>query len=311
MPVEMAVPKVNNKMLEELEDMGFPKARAIRALHYSGNSSIEASINWMIDHENDADIDQIPLIAVDIDVETPQPFHITELMKMKAQELRDQARKMEEEEEKKLERHRDGERIRASKDLTEAKRTTEESERKRHLALRNAEKEEEKRARKKILQKLEQDKVERRFGVVLPSERPAALKPSMPFLQGKKDSLPVKSGTKAEHMRECLRSIKRSYLDDDARVRRAFQTLLIYVGNVAKNPDEEKFRKIRLGNPLFQDRVGNLRGGVEFLELCGFERMGGEFLYLPRDKVDEAILNTAGFELKSAATNPFFGLLGV
>ncbi|KAG2711978.1 hypothetical protein I3760_04G103800 [Carya illinoinensis] len=283
MPVEMAVPKVNNKMLEELEDMGFPKARAIRALHYSGNSSIEASINWMIDHENDADIDQIPLIAVDIDVETPQPFHITELMKMKAQELRDQARKMEEEEEKKLERHRDGERIRASKDLTEAKRTTEESERKRHLALRNAEKEEEKRARKKILQKLEQDK----------------------------DSLPVKSGTKAEHMRECLRSIKRSYLDDDARVRRAFQTLLIYVGNVAKNPDEEKFRKIRLGNPLFQDRVGNLRGGVEFLELCGFERMGGEFLYLPRDKVDEAILNTAGFELKSAATNPFFGLLGV
>lgn len=36
MPVEMAVPNVNNKMLEELEDMGFPKARAIRALHYSG-----------------------------------------------------------------------------------------------------------------------------------------------------------------------------------------------------------------------------------------------------------------------------------
>ncbi|XP_041008786.1 UBX domain-containing protein 1-like isoform X2 [Juglans microcarpa x Juglans regia] len=262
MPVEMAVPKVNNKMLEELEDMGFPKARAIRALHYSGNSSIEASVNWMIDHENDADIDQIPLIAVDIDVETPQPFHITELMKMKAQELRDRAHKMkEEEEEKKLERHRERERIRASKDLNEAKRTTEESERKRYLALRKAEKEEEKRARKKILQKLEQDKVERGFRVGLPSERPEALKPSMPILQGKKASLPVKSPTKVEHMRECLRSIKRSYLDDDARVRRAFQTLLIYVGNVAKHPDEEKFRKIRLGNPLFQ--------GWEFERRCG------------------------------------------
>lgn len=36
MPVEMAVPKVNKKMLEDLEDMGFPKARAIRALHFSG-----------------------------------------------------------------------------------------------------------------------------------------------------------------------------------------------------------------------------------------------------------------------------------
>lgn len=40
--------------------------------------------------------------------------------------------------------------------------------------------------------------------------------------------------------------------EDDARVKRAFQTLLIYVGNIVKNPNEEKYRKIRLGNPLFQ-----------------------------------------------------------
>lgn len=32
----MAVPEVSKKLLEELEDMGFPKARATRALHYSG-----------------------------------------------------------------------------------------------------------------------------------------------------------------------------------------------------------------------------------------------------------------------------------
>jgi len=32
----MAVPEVNKKLLEELEDMGFPRARATRALHYSG-----------------------------------------------------------------------------------------------------------------------------------------------------------------------------------------------------------------------------------------------------------------------------------
>lgn len=40
--------------------------------------------------------------------------------------------------------------------------------------------------------------------------------------------------------------------DDDARVKRAFQTLLTYVGNVARNPDEEKFRRIRLTNQTFQ-----------------------------------------------------------
>ncbi|XP_041005058.1 uncharacterized protein LOC121250157 isoform X2 [Juglans microcarpa x Juglans regia] len=200
------------------------------------------------------------------------------------------------------------ERIRASKDLTETKQLAEENERKRYLALRKAEKEEEKRARDKVLRKLEQDKV-RRYHLGLPPERPAALKPSTPLFQEKRlqTLLPVKSVTKAEHMKECLRTIKHNHQDDGARVRRAFQTLLIYIRNVAKNPDEEKFRKIRLSNLLFQDRVGNLRGGVEFLELCGFERTGGEeYLYLPRD---EAVLNTVGFELKSAMTNPFFGVL--
>lgn len=43
--------------------------------------------------------------------------------------------------------------------------------------------------------------------------------------------------------------------DDDAKVKRAFQTLLTYIGNVAKNPDEEKFRKIRLSNATFQVKI--------------------------------------------------------
>lgn len=59
-----------------------------------------------------------------------------------------------------------------------------------------------------------------------------------------------------------------------------------------------------------QSRVGSLEGGVEFLELCGFEKIdGGKFLFLPRDKVDLAVLNLAGTRLESALTNPFFGLL--
>jgi len=53
-----------------------------------------------------------------------------------------------------------------------------------------------------------------------------------------------------------------------------------------------------------------LKGGIEFLEICGFEKIdGGEFLFLPRDKVEMAILNSAGSELDSAIKNPFFGVL--
>lgn len=33
---EMVVPEIDKKLLEELESMGFPTARATRALHFSG-----------------------------------------------------------------------------------------------------------------------------------------------------------------------------------------------------------------------------------------------------------------------------------
>ncbi|KAF3630078.1 hypothetical protein FXO38_18447 [Capsicum annuum] len=42
--------------------------------------------------------------------------------------------------------------------------------------------------------------------------------------------------------------------DDDANVKTAFNTLLTYAKIVATNPNEEKFRKIRLSNAAFQIR---------------------------------------------------------
>lgn len=290
---ELSVLEANQRLLKELEVMGFPRIQAAKALHCSGNTDIEAAINWIVDHENEPSIDPMPLIAVNIDIDSPQPIQTTEEMQIKAQELRNQARKEKEDEEKRLEREREKERIRAGKEIHEAKRIAEDNERKRYLALRKAEKEEEKRAREKVRQKLEADKDERRRMLGLPS-----------------NYVSVASVSKVEKLRECLRSLKRSHKDDDARVKRAFQTLLVYVGNVAQNPDREKFRKIRIGNPLFQNRVGRLIGGIEFLELCGFERIEEDkFLFLPRDKVDLAVLNSAGLEIKSAMSNPFFGLL--
>lgn len=53
-----------------------------------------------------------------------------------------------------------------------------------------------------------------------------------------------------------------------------------------------------------------MTGGVEFLEACGFEKIeGDEFLTLPKEKVDLAVINSAGTELTSAINNPFFGVL--
>ncbi|KAL6634427.1 hypothetical protein ACP70R_027098 [Stipagrostis hirtigluma subsp. patula] len=308
---EMVVPEVNKEMLTDLEGMGFSTARATRALHFSSNSTIEGAINWLSEHQEDPDIDEMPLVPANTKTEADKPSLTPEEMKLKAQELRERARKKKEEEERRMEREREKERIRIGKELLEAKRIEEANERKRMIELRRLEKEEEKRAREKIRQKLEEDKAERRRKLGLPPEDPAAAKPSAPPpVEEKKSALPVRPATKAERMRDCLRNLKQQNKDDDAKVKRAFQTLLTYIGNVAKNPDEEKFRKIRLSNATFQERVGNLHGAIEFLQLCGFEKLeDNEFLFLARDKVDKAVLNTAGAELNSAITNPFFGVL--
>ncbi|XP_034689971.1 UBX domain-containing protein 1-like isoform X2 [Vitis riparia] len=264
----MAVPEVNKELLGELEAMGFPVARATRALHFSGNDSLAAAVSWIIDHENDPDIDQMPSITVDIGIESPKPFQISEEMKKKAQELRNRARRRQEEEEKKREREREKNRIRAGKELLEAKRIDEENERKRMLAYWESEKEEQKRAREKLLKKLMEDKAERRSKLGLPPENPASVKTSLPVVL-EKNSLFTKLDTKAEPLRECLRFLKKSH----------------------------------------KERVGSLTGGIEFLELCGFERTeDGEFLFLPQEKVDMAVLNSAGSVLNSAMTNPFFGV---
>ncbi|KAK7256079.1 hypothetical protein RIF29_29513 [Crotalaria pallida] len=305
---EMAAPKVNEMLLEDLEAMGFPQARAVRALYYSGNTSLEEAINWIIDHESDADIDEMPLVDVDIDIESTQPFPFTEEMRIKAQKLREQMCPGKEDEEKMLEKEREKERIQAGKKLMEAKRIAQENERKRYLALKETEKEEERKARQKVLQKLEQDKLNRRSSHGRPPDVHATVRSSATAVQEKKGLKSVYTTTKVDHLRECLRSLKRSHQGEHARVRRAFETLLIYVGNVAKNPNEEKYRKIRLSNPLFQERVGSLKESVGFLELCGFEKRG-DFFYLPREKVDIALLNSAGFVLNSALTNPYFGVL--
>ena len=49
------------------------------------------------------------------------------------------------------------------------------------------------------------------------------------------------------------------------------QTMMKLVGNVATNPQAEKFRTIKLTNPAIHQRVGTFNGAIDFLELAGFK----------------------------------------
>jgi hypothetical protein len=68
----------------------------------------------------------------------------------------------------------------------------------------------------------------------LPAEDPNKVKTPPPAVEEIKVSLPVRLATKTEQMRNCLHSLKQSHKENDAKVKRAFQTLLTYIGNVAK-----------------------------------------------------------------------------
>lgn len=59
----------------------------------------------------------------------------------------------------------------------------------------------------------------------------------------------------------------------DEAFKTAAGTLLKYIGNVVRAPDEDKFRNINLGNAAFQSRVGSVPGAVDFLKVVGFQVM--------------------------------------
>ncbi|KAM3327136.1 UBX domain-containing protein 6 [Capsicum chacoense] len=119
------------------------------------------------------------------------------------------------------------------------------------------------------------------------------------ILQARRRQL-LRMPSKAGQMKECLETIKQNHKDDEAKVKAACSVLRRFVENVRRYPDEEKFRKIRISNAAFQEKIGSLLGGIEFLELCGFEKTeGGELLYMPREKVYMEVLNSAEWELRN------------
>ena len=80
----------------------------------------------------------------------------------------------------------------------------------------------------------------------------------------------------------------------------------------AQDPANEKYRRIKLSNAAFQSKVASIQGSMDFLSQLGFETVseGGEqFLMLSQDKASVPAMHTAGAEINSALTNPFFGML--
>ncbi|KAL1022961.1 hypothetical protein UPYG_G00034740 [Umbra pygmaea] len=58
---------------------------------------------------------------------------------------------------------------------------------------------------------------------------------------------------------------------DKEKVKAAVHIISKYIENICENPTEEKYRKIKLSNKVFQEKVKPVEGSREFLEAVGFQ----------------------------------------
>ncbi|CAL8309013.1 unnamed protein product [Lota lota] len=82
---------------------------------------------------------------------------------------------------------------------------------------------------------------------------------------------------------------------DREKVKAAVDIISKYIENICKNPVEEKYRKIKVSNKVFQEKVHCLEGSREFLQAVGFisamlpvdgQEEDEEFLVLPEQSAE-------------------------
>ena len=336
---DMVEPTVDQKVLSQLESMGFSKNKSIRALHFSGNQGIDAAIEWISSQRSDDAELEMPLLVPSTEL---KPSLSPEEAKARAQELVMKAKQRREAEEREAERARELIRVKEGKNLAAIARREEEQRLKRMAEEREREKREAAAAREKIRKKLgtmlasshtntkssiyydnkitsyaEQDRMERRAALGLPPELTEEEKEEeRRRLEERaekeaKPRLPVKPREKIDKMRNLLVTMKKENSSgDEGGLNTAFQTLSKLISNVVNHPDNPKFRKVNLSNPKIIERIGKYNKAIEFLGICGFSKSEESgFMELLEEDMNQIVLRSASECLENALTNPFFGVL--
>ena len=81
-------------------------------------------------------------------------------------------------------------------------------------------------------------------------------------------------------IREAAGTLRRNHGETAAA--ESLRTVLTYLSNALSDPTNDKFRRIRANNQVFQTRVAQREGGLEILRQCGFHPEG-DYWVLRRD----------------------------
>jgi thioredoxin len=173
---------VQKTLLEELETMGFPRNRAIKACIATQNASLQEAMEWIFAHDEEPHVDDLePTLDVQIiDMQEGPTPKTREEKEQWAKKMREEVRKRREIEEKRLAIEQEKNRLRSGKEIAEAKRQAEEEQRRRLVQERFREQREKQLERERLRKLLEEDRqrrLEMRRGPNAPN--PADEKPAL------------------------------------------------------------------------------------------------------------------------------------
>ena len=265
---EPITPHINTTYRDQLISFGYKRDPAEKALFMTQNKSVEAALEWLNANKDAPDFNEALFIVRQPDehgnVRAPSSNMSKEEIKEAARQLQEKARIRRAQKDKELAEQKELDRVRTGKDMTEAKRKMEELAVEIRVNEIRREKEEKAKAMAHIMAEIEKDRYDK-TGVKKKVLKPADEVFSDIFKKMTK-VYPIGSMS-APVLQKCLQTV--------VIYSSKLKSQLIPLGNILKEPTNQKFLEINLENKAFMNRVGGVIGGKTLLLEIGFEEEQG------------------------------------
>ena len=201
---------VNAAFRDTLLGMGYSLHPVEKALLLTGNKSVEAAMDWLDQNKDQPDFEEQMFIAApDPNAEQVGGLKRSNLTpeeaRAKAKELQKQLRAKRAQKEEELEKQREADRLRGGKDMTEAMRKMKEQQVRQDIDYLKREKAEQEAARRKILEEIAKDKMERTGKPVAVKLRP--VKEIVDEIYSKMRKVYPKDSSTGEQVNVCLKTV--------------------------------------------------------------------------------------------------------
>ncbi|KAG7517262.1 UBX domain-containing protein 1 [Solea senegalensis] len=262
--------------LESLLDMGFGRNRAERAVANTGNQGIERAMDWLMEHENDPDIDEpyVPPVGNVLGGETksessPEQPTLADTIEggdnslsetdmslrrpLTEEEKREQVKRLEElmrmkqaerrERERADEVDREKQRRRHGQELQQVRQKIQDDEMKKLADQRRKEKMEDKMARQRVKDKIARDREERaqKFGGGPPPSTAASSQPAQPSPTSPTGQGPPPTKREYDESRIQIRLLDGSTITAVFKAQEPLAAVRVYVQVNGNTPEGQDF----------------------------------------------------------------------